>query len=180
MGRVDPAIIGGTVRKLAQDPDPAVRLQVAIAARKLENADAMHVLLEVLSRAGDDVVTPPVVWQNLQPMLESGAYAFVEATENYPDSKAVEAIYPRVIDRLLEAEESRLPVKPIAVLLDRLIEGQAIDLDERVDDPSAFDRLKDPDRRDHWSEGRSGSPDALSATPAQDAKRSPESPWVKP
>ncbi len=120
MGRVDPAI-SGTVKKLAGDLDPSVRLQVAIAAVKIEGVDPMPVLVEVLSRAGDDVVTPPVVWRNLEELLETGAIAFVEATEKYAGSKPVAALYPRVIDRLLARQS--IEARPIAALLDRLLAG---------------------------------------------------------
>ena len=123
MKTVDPAV-ASTVKKLAADPDPSVRLQVAIAAKKIDGIDAMPVLLEVLSHA-DDVVTPPVVWQNLQPLLETSAIAFIEATKKYQGSQAVEAIYPRVIDRLLTRRA--IDAQPIATLLSQLVENPKAD-----------------------------------------------------
>ncbi|MDB5352586.1 MAG: putative rane-bound dehydrogenase [Planctomycetota bacterium] len=124
MKTVDPAI-AGTVKKLASDPDPTVRLQVAIAARKIDGVDAMPVLLEVLSRAGEDRITPAVVWQNLQPMLETGAIAFVEGSERYKEAGWIAGIYPRVIDRLLARRSP--DVAPIATLLGRLLDGPQSD-----------------------------------------------------
>ena len=47
MGQVEPAIREKVVVKLARDPSPDVRLQVAIAARKIEGVDPLAVLLEV-------------------------------------------------------------------------------------------------------------------------------------
>ena len=120
MKTVDPAV-SGAVKKLASDPDPAVRLQVAIAAKKIEGVDPMPVLLEVLSRAGDDRITPAIVWQNLQPMLENGAIAFVETSERYRDSKAVISIYPRVIDRFLSRRSG--DATPVVALLVRLMDA---------------------------------------------------------
>ncbi len=46
------ATIADKVVSLASDPSPDVRLQVAIAARKLDGVDALPVLLTVLSRRG--------------------------------------------------------------------------------------------------------------------------------
>src|SRR5205085_6681579 len=49
---------------LARDRSPDVRLQVAIAARKLAGVAAPTVLLDVLAHAGDDPLIPRIVWQN--------------------------------------------------------------------------------------------------------------------
>ncbi len=120
---VDPAIRSRALA-LAKDPEPSVRLQVAIAARKFDGIEPIPVLMEVLSRA-DDVVTPPVVWQNLHPMLESGAYAFIEASEKFADSKNIAQIYPRTIERLMARRSP--DAKPVALLLARLLEGPQAD-----------------------------------------------------
>ena len=136
MGRVDPAI-GGAVKKLASDPDPSVRLQVAIASKKIDGLDPMPVLLEVLSNA-DDVVTPPVVWRDLEPSLETGAYAFLSASEKFAGSKAVEGIYPRVIERFLARRAT--DAGPIATLFARL--------SRRADEARAAGRDEDGPIRD--------------------------------
>ncbi len=119
MKTVDPAV-SGTVKKLAGDPDPAVRLQVAIAAKKIDGMDPMPVLVEVLAKAGDDRVTSPVVWQNLQPMLQTGSLAFLEASANHAGSDSLPRVYPRVIDRLLGSKTPN--VRAVALMVGRLIE----------------------------------------------------------
>ena len=48
---------------------PTCKLQVAIAARKIEGLDPLPVLVEVLANAGDDKLIPHIVWQNLHPLL---------------------------------------------------------------------------------------------------------------
>ena len=53
-----------------RDPSPDVRLQVAIAARKLEGVDPLAVLLDVQSPAVAIRLIPQIVWQNLHPLLE--------------------------------------------------------------------------------------------------------------
>lgn len=103
----------------AVEDDPSVRLQVAIAARKIEGLDPIPPLVNVLSLAGNDVLTPPIVWQNLQPMLGDGVEAFLKASEGLDN---VAKIYPRVIERLLAREP--FDAKPIAVLLERLVMGR--------------------------------------------------------
>ena len=125
LGRVDPAV-RSTMLKLAADPDPAVRLQVAIAAPKFDEADPMPALLEVLSRAGEDILTPPIVWQNLQPRLDAGARAFLDASAKYGDSPAVAAIYPRVVERLLARRSP--DAGPVAELVGRLVDSRRDDL----------------------------------------------------
>src|SRR5207253_8513481 len=47
---------------LTTDPSPDVRLQVAIAARKLAGVEPLPLLLQVLSVSGDDKLIPPIVW----------------------------------------------------------------------------------------------------------------------
>ena len=46
-----------------------MRLQVAIAARKIEGLEPLPLLVEVLANAGDDKLIPHIVWQNLHPLL---------------------------------------------------------------------------------------------------------------
>ncbi len=122
----DPAIRSAVVGR-ASDPDPSVRLQVAIAIRKIDWSDPVPVLVAVLSRAGDDAITAPIVWQNLHPMLGQDAHvrAFVEATEDATRSGGVFRIYPRVIDRLLARDP--VDARPVAVLLGRLLDGPQAD-----------------------------------------------------
>ena len=47
-----------------------VRLQLAIAARKLEGVDAASLLLDVQQASALDPLIPRIVWQNLLPLIE--------------------------------------------------------------------------------------------------------------
>jgi putative membrane-bound dehydrogenase-like protein len=102
---------------LARDPSPDVRLQVAIAAAKLEGVEPVDVLVDVLAHSSGDPLIPRIVWQNLHPRLEGEGSRFVaaiapEATRRAP---AVGLIAPRALDRLLACEP--LDPAPIARLL---------------------------------------------------------------
>src|SRR5262249_12244741 len=50
---------------MAKDPSPDVKLQVAIAARKVNGIDSIPILLDVLAHSGNDKLIPHIVWQNL-------------------------------------------------------------------------------------------------------------------
>ena len=122
-GRIDAGLCQEIVA-LARDPTPEVRLQVAIAARKLEGVDALAVLLEILSGSGEDKLLPHIVWQNLHPLLEEHSERFLQliATDELKQSPALSALMPLVIDRLLA---SRAP-GPIVGLVNLLLaESQA-------------------------------------------------------
>jgi putative membrane-bound dehydrogenase-like protein len=101
-GKVETAI-RDKVLSLATDEARNVQLQVAIAARKLEGVEPFGVYLRVLDACGDDKLIPPIVWQNLHPLLEDKADAFLALAEKSDLSKAVnlKALMPRVIERLL-------------------------------------------------------------------------------
>ena len=101
-GRIDPALRQQVVA-LARDPAPEVRLQVAIAAKKIEGVDALPILLDVLTASGDDKLIPHVVWQNLHPLLEDHSGRFLQwiATDEFKQSPAIAILMPRVIDRVL-------------------------------------------------------------------------------
>ncbi|HEY1065005.1 MAG TPA: PVC-type heme-binding CxxCH protein [Pirellulales bacterium] len=96
------------VLKLADDPAIDVRLQVAIAAKKIgahRNApgDAIPVLLHVLAKAGDDGFTPHIVWQNLHPLLETHGATLAAWLNAHPDvnTRGLTDVLPRVCERLL-------------------------------------------------------------------------------
>jgi putative heme-binding domain-containing protein len=101
-GKVDDAIRDKVIA-LASDPAPDVRLQVAIAADKLQGVDTLPLLLTVLRGSGDDKLLSHVVWQNLHPLLEKHGDRYLELAfaDNYRTSQPVIAILPRVIDRIL-------------------------------------------------------------------------------
>ncbi len=106
-GKVDD-LLRGKILSLAADPAAEVRLQVVIAATKLEGVDAMPVLLQVLSTSGGDKLLPHIVWQNLQPMLEQhGArYLTLATASHYRTSPAVASLMPQVIDRILASRNT--------------------------------------------------------------------------
>ncbi len=105
-GKIEKAIIDRIVA-MAADPAPEVRLQVAIAARKLEGVDALRVLLDVQQSSYRDPLVPPIVWQNLLPSIEPRQ---AELTERLETSKGKEpglsALIPRTIERLLESKQT--------------------------------------------------------------------------
>jgi putative membrane-bound dehydrogenase-like protein len=74
--RPDDAALAKQVRAMASDADPRVRLQVAIAAPKLqrqaENASriALATELDVLTHSTEDPILPRVVWQNMLPWID--------------------------------------------------------------------------------------------------------------
>lgn len=104
------------VVRLAVDDSGAVGLQVAIAANKLPDFDAMPVLLDVLASSvdhplgmPDDPLLPRIVWKNLHPLLEDrrGADRFIEliSARAPPSSGAMALIADRVIERLLARDD---------------------------------------------------------------------------
>jgi putative membrane-bound dehydrogenase-like protein len=117
--RVAPEV-SDRVRELARDPSADVRIQVAIAARKLVNVSALSLLIEVLSQSGDDPLIPHIVWQNLHPLLEEQGEAFVGMIEGseYRRSAGVARILPHAVDRLL-GRRSRA-VEPVVAIVTAL------------------------------------------------------------
>jgi glucose/arabinose dehydrogenase len=101
-GKVDDAI-QSLVQKAAEDESPDVKLQVAIAARKIEGIDAMPLLLKVLATCGDDKLIPHIVWQNLHPLLEDGGGDFLKLVKEYDLKKTpnLSKIMPRATERML-------------------------------------------------------------------------------
>ncbi len=111
--------------RLADDPSPDVKLQVAIAAPRLEGIDPLPVLLRVLDGCGDDKLIPHIVWQNLHPLLEGRAGDFVRLVEKdrrLRRSHNLARLLPRVVDRIL----ARRTTDPTLVLglFTMLVEGE--------------------------------------------------------
>lgn len=92
------------VAELAKDSSPDVQLQVAIAARKLKNFDALPVLSEVLARCGHDKVIPSIAWNNLHPLLEKEGTRFVSLQTNL--SPALATLAPKIVERLLSSQKT--------------------------------------------------------------------------
>jgi putative heme-binding domain-containing protein len=96
-----------TLLTLADDPSPDVKLQIAIAAPRLDGVDPLPVLLHVLNTCGDDKLIPHIVWQNLHPLLEDRAADFLKLAEkDLPRSRNLAALMPRVIDRILGSRKA--------------------------------------------------------------------------
>lgn len=111
---------------VAADASPDVRLQVAIASRKIESVDPIPVLLDVISRADGDTLVPRIVWSNLLPLLDDPATVnrFMELVRGKglnDRSTSLTLLIPRVIERLLG--RSRADASPIASLLALLAAG---------------------------------------------------------
>ncbi|HEX5104242.1 MAG TPA: PVC-type heme-binding CxxCH protein [Pirellulaceae bacterium] len=108
VGGASPAQIE-TIRKLGREGSPEVKLQVAIAARKIDGVDALPVLVEVLAHAGDDKMIPHIVWQNLHPLLETKSDQFLAEVKKYDlkETPSLAKIMPRVTERILAAKKSK-------------------------------------------------------------------------
>ena len=115
------------VAKLADDPSPDVRLQVAIAATKIEGLDAVPLLVDVLAASGDDQLIPHIVWQNLHPLLEEHADEFVAAAlrADPPHAAQIAKLFPRVVERLVARDTTDFA--PLAALVERLVAGKLSD-----------------------------------------------------
>lgn len=100
--RVSPAI-RKKIESLAADASPDVRLQTAIAARKIEGLDAMPLLVDVLQNSADDKLIPQIVWQNLHPLLETASDRFLTLVDKHPvlQTAPFAAMLPRLVERVL-------------------------------------------------------------------------------
>ena len=119
-----------TIALGANDESKDVRLQAAIAIGKLseasnrkatvivkdQEAGRIGLLLTVLSKAADDPLTPHIIWQNLHPLLEYHADAFLEQLNSgdYVGKKPVADLMPRAFERILGRRE--FDAKPAARL----------------------------------------------------------------
>ncbi len=104
---VDSAVSSRVVALVA-DPAADVRLQVAIAARKLKGVDPVPVLLQALANSGDDKLMPHIVWQNLQPLVEDRADEILSAVvdRHVRQAPGVESLMPLLVDRLLARKDA--------------------------------------------------------------------------
>ncbi len=97
-----------TIRAMSKDPSPDVKLQLVIAAGKIEELDPLPILVEVLATCGDDKLIPHIVWQNLHPLLETRSEDFLAEIKKH-DLKAtpnLAKIMPRVTERILAAKKN--------------------------------------------------------------------------
>jgi len=87
---------------LANDSDPRVRLQVAVAApKRLSPPDACATLLRMQSTADEDAseLLPRIIWQNLERTIPSSLPSITAWIE---DRQAGDALHPEFFERLLE------------------------------------------------------------------------------
>jgi len=126
IGKVE-ATIRAKVLRLAHDSSPDVLLQVAIAARKIEGADPISTLLEVLAACGEDKLIPAIVWQNLHPLLEENADRFLHIVAEKDLSKAprLAQMMPRVVERILGRRKTEPGL--VLALFRMLSEGKSAD-----------------------------------------------------
>ncbi len=106
------------IRELRNDAHPRVRLQVAVAAGKLDEVPTVSTLADVLVQAGEDPLTPRIVWQNLHPRLEDEADEFLTRLSTHEAVKlpaVVTSVLTLTMDRILATP------KPDTRLIARLI-----------------------------------------------------------
>ncbi len=106
-GRVSTAVRERIVAA-GHDPSADVRLQVAIAARKVEGVDAVAVLIDVLANSSGDRLIPHIVWNNLQPLIEQHSGPIARALAQIPDfdrHPSFSEFVPRLFERLLAARD---------------------------------------------------------------------------
>ncbi|MEE2885894.1 MAG: PVC-type heme-binding CxxCH protein [Planctomycetota bacterium] len=105
------------IRSLARDVAADVRLQVAIAARKIEGLDAMPLLIEVLAHSGEDRVLHKIAWQNLHPLLSDGAVHFLELVNKLESKQQawLGEILPRAAEHILS--EGKAPPEITAQIM---------------------------------------------------------------
>ncbi|MFM7831426.1 MAG: hypothetical protein ACKPJD_06525, partial [Planctomycetaceae bacterium] len=118
-----PALLSTALQKSA-DSAQSVRLQAAITAAKQPAATAVPVLVSILAAAGDDPLTPRIVWKHLQPLLEQEAALFVrEVRQQTPAGSSIAApvlqLLPRIAERVLAATTP--DNTSLAALLDLLL-----------------------------------------------------------
>jgi putative membrane-bound dehydrogenase-like protein len=106
MGKVDTAVRDKVV-SLARDGSPDVRLQVAIAAKKIDGVDPLPVLLDVLRFGQGDSLIPQIVWQSLQPLVEDRQEELARWLEQYRGKEiGFSPLVPHVIERLVASPKA--------------------------------------------------------------------------
>jgi putative heme-binding domain-containing protein len=121
-----------SIAELVNDPAPDVRLQVVIAANKLEGLQALQaipLLVEALAVAGDDKLIPHIVWQNLHPLLETGSGQFIAevAKRDLAKSPQLAGIMPRAVDRILASKSA--DVGSIAKIFRLLVRSEPVNVE---------------------------------------------------
>jgi putative heme-binding domain-containing protein len=105
----------------AHDRAPDVQLQVAVAARKIDDLDPLPVLIDVLSCCGQDQLIPSIVWPNLHPLLPAEGERFTRLIDG-ADPETAPALFkllPWVVRRILA--EPGADLKPVQTIIERLV-----------------------------------------------------------
>ena len=115
------------VMAMARDISPDVRLQVAIAARKIDGMDPIPTLLEVLAVSGDDKLIPAIIWQNLHSLLEEHAEQFLQiaAKTDLGKTPGLARMMPHVVERILGRR--KMEPRLVMTLFRLLTEGKSPD-----------------------------------------------------
>lgn len=123
MGQVEGSI-RSTVAKLAADPSADVRLQVAVAARKIDGLDPIATLIETQEQSKDDSVIPAVVWRNLEPLLIDRLDLVVSLVEKAADEKlrALAQLLPKILERV--CGEKKIDTAASTAIIRKLMESQ--------------------------------------------------------
>ena len=104
-GQVEP-VIRDQIRVLAGNSPLEVRLQAAIAARKIQDVDPVPILLDAMLSASDPLISH-IVWQNLHPLLEERQLAITRRLQLLrPGNTGFSAMAPRAIERLLDSPKA--------------------------------------------------------------------------
>ena len=106
MGVVDKEI-RDHIASMSADDSADVRLQVAVAAKKLQDVDPLPMLVDVLANSSDDLLIPHIVWQNLHPMLPKRNTEFLALVKKYDlkEATAITKLMPRVVERISAAKK---------------------------------------------------------------------------
>jgi putative heme-binding domain-containing protein len=108
-GRVEPAIRDKVV-DLSGSSSLDVRLQVAIASRKLPGVDPLPILINALLYANDSLI-PHVVWQNLNPLLEARQSDVARLVQRAgPGTRGLNALASRAIERIMASPKASASV----------------------------------------------------------------------
>ncbi|QDV35449.1 PVC-type heme-binding CxxCH protein [Tautonia plasticadhaerens] len=104
MGSVSPTV-REWVASLATSPSPDVKLQVAIAAPKIEGLDPVPILGTIAASCGDDELIPRVVWRNMLPLLEERGEGLIASLSAGSLSPAGRELLPRALEWFASQEE---------------------------------------------------------------------------
>lgn len=111
------------IADLAADPEPSVRLQVAIAARKVKGLDPLSVLADVLVNYDKDSLLPNIVWQNVHPLLGTQGEDFLRMVNDRAHERlpVLRDMTPFLVERLLSGQGNDF--SGIAALLEVFLSG---------------------------------------------------------